>query len=191
MTQNYPFQAEHVFLRAFEPEDVPALYAYLNHPELAGRRYISWRFPSELPLPKGKVESVLEKWQEDEKAFHLAVILRPEGELIGHASCDWGWDPHCPGVELVIDPEYQRLGYGGEVLELLLQYLFGNTAAHNVSIWIADWNQGGLAFAQRHGFREAGRMRRAGFRGGEYFDVVVMDLLRPEWEVRGGGDNDA
>jgi RimJ/RimL family protein N-acetyltransferase len=52
MTAYFPFRGERVILRAFESEDVPALHAYLNHPELAGRRYIPWDFPNEFPLAK-------------------------------------------------------------------------------------------------------------------------------------------
>ena len=179
--------AEALILRPFEPEDAPALQAYLNHPTLTGRRYLPWSSPDYPPLARQQVGKVIEKWSQTEEGLNLAVVQRDSSQLIGHAECSWEWDPHSPSVSVVIDPAYQRQGFGSQVLSLLLAYLYGYTPAHNVSCWIADWNRPALAFAAHHGFRECGRTRRAGIRQGAYFDVVVMDLLRPEWQQGGGG----
>ncbi len=181
---SFSFRNETIALRAFEPEDVPALQAYLNHPDLVGRRYIPWAFPEIFPLSRKQVEGVYNRWAEEENETHLAVVSRQSQELIGHAEADWGWDPHCPSVSLVIAPDHQRQGYGSAVINLLLRYLYETTPAHNVSCWVTDWNEPGRRFLRVHGFRESGRMRRAGIRQGRYFDVIIMDILRPEWEQR-------
>lgn len=180
------FKAQDVYLRAFEPEDVPALHTYLNHPDLICRRYIPWKLPDDLPLSLEQVQSIHENWSKEEDGVHLAVVQGNSGELIGHAEMDWGWDPHCPGISIVIAPVQQRKGYGSQVMELLLHYLFENMPAHNVSCWIAEWNGEGRDFLRVHGFKESARMRRFGLREGAYYDLIVADLLRPEWE--GGGD---
>jgi ribosomal-protein-alanine N-acetyltransferase len=191
MTAYFPFRGERVILRAFESEDVPALHAYLNHPELAGRRYIPWDFPNEFPLAKKQVEDILTKWSEEKDGIHLAILLRGTMELIGHAECDWGWDPHCPHVAVVIDPAHQGKGYGSQVLQILVGYLYDNTPAHNVSGWMAEWNQAARSCAKRNGFRESGRWRRSGIREGKCFDGVLCDILRPEWEQPRGGEDAA
>lgn len=175
------FQGERVILRAFEPQDLSALHTYLHHPDLAGRRYLPWGFPDDAPLSKKQVESVLEKWGKQEEGFNLAVALRAEKNVIGHTGCDWGWDPHCPDVTLVIAPQQQKHGYGSEVMQILLRYLYEQTPAHNVSVWMADWNQPAHQFALKHGFRECGKWRRAGLRHGAFFNVFQMDILRTEW----------
>ncbi len=73
----------------------------------------------------------------------------------------------------------------------MLRYLFDNGVAHNVACWIAEWNEPGLQFAARHGFQRNGRMRRAGVRQGRYYDVIITDVLRPEWLAREGRANHA
>jgi [ribosomal protein S5]-alanine N-acetyltransferase len=183
MSDTSAFQSSQLILRPFESADLPALLACLNHPELAGRRYLPWGFPDETPLSSKQVEAVLQKWDEAESEAHLAIILREDQVLIGHASFDWDWDPHCPNLSIVIAPDRQRCGYGSEVLQLLLRYLFENTPAHNVSGWMADWNQAARLFARRYGFQESGRSRREGLRHGAYFDEILVDLLRPEWRA--------
>ena len=188
----FPFQGELIRLRAFEAEDISALQKTLNHLELAGRRYIPWGFPGDFPLSKQQVEAIYKKWSEEEKGIHLAVVLRGALELIGHAECDWGWDPHCPQITVVIDPAHQGKGYGSEVVRTLVDYLFKNTPAHNISGWMAEWNQSALRFATAHGFKECGRWRWDGIRDGKIYDGVLVDILRPEWTkwVEGEGEAD-
>lgn len=181
-----PFRSERLQLRAFEPEDISALHAYLNYPELNGRRGLPWRYPNEQPFSKAQIEQLLKRWAAGEKEFHLAVTLREDGTLIGHANCDWGWDAHCPDIDLVISPAYQFQGYGSEVLALLLDYLFGYTPAHCIGTGTPDWNHEGIRFARKHGFKPNGAVRRVGLRQGQGYDWLGLDLLRPEWQARTG-----
>jgi len=70
------FSSVLVELRPFKSDDLPALSAYLNHPDLTGRRYIPWDFPNDVPLSEQQVEGVLKKWGEKKKGFVLAVRQR-------------------------------------------------------------------------------------------------------------------
>lgn len=176
-----------VELRPFKADDLSALGSYLNHPELTGRRYIPWKFPKDLPLSDEQIEGVQKKWGEKEKGFVMGIYSHENAAVIGHAEADWGWDPHSPGISLVISPLFQRQGYGGEALKLVLDYLFKHTPAHNVSAWLSDWNEAGRNFAAKYGFTECGEVRRDGIRDGTYFNSVVVDILRPEWKEKFGG----
>ncbi|MBN1667671.1 MAG: GNAT family N-acetyltransferase [Anaerolineales bacterium] len=181
------FQGPHLRLRAFEASDLAPFGDYLNHPDLAGRRYLPWQFPEELPLSRQQLQAILEKWGQAEKRLHLAVTRQEDGSLIGHASGDWGWDTHCPNIDLVIAPAYQQMGYGSEVLTILIAYFFLNTPAHVVSSsGIASWNQPAVAFVRKHGFTATGMMRRAGLRQGAEYDWLGFDLLRSEWLAQQG-----
>ena len=181
------FETERLILGPFEPVDLPALHEHLNHPDLAGRRYLPWQFPEDLPLTDKQIEGIYDRWSGEERTLHLAVRSREGLVLIGHAELEWDWDPHCPYLALVIAPPCQRQGYGSEALHCLLRYLFENTSAHNVTGWVADWNQPALDFAQKHGFQLCGRSRREGMRMGAYYDGMLFDILRPEWRARQAG----
>lgn len=65
-------------------------------------------------------------------------------------------------------------------------YLFENTPANSISGWMADWNKAGSAFSRKLGFTESGRPRREGFREGAYFDGILVDILRSEYQSAGG-----
>lgn len=181
------FSSLTVELRPLRSDDLPTLGAYLNHPELTGRRYIPWEFPNEVPLSEQQVEGIFKKWGEKKKGFVMGVILQESGTLIGHTEADWGWDPHAPGISLAIAPSNQRQGFGTEALKLILAYLFEHTPAHNVSSWLSDWNEPGREFTAKNGFTKCGEVRREGIRNGEYFNSIVVDILRPEWKQKFGG----
>jgi ribosomal-protein-alanine N-acetyltransferase len=184
MTPTPTFQTEQITLRPFTKEDAPELLAYLNHPDLIGRSYIPWDFSQDLPLTLSQAEKIIEQWSEKEAGFCYAVVLNQSRQLIGHAEVSQSWDPHMSNCAVTIAPPFQRQGYGGQALTLLLDYLYDFTVAHNVSHWIADWNTPAQAFVQKYGFQQAGIIRRNSFRGGKYSDAIYFDLLRPEWKER-------
>jgi RimJ/RimL family protein N-acetyltransferase len=180
------FQTQQIKLRPFEPQDVPVLRGYLNHPKLAGRRYLPHGFPDEVPLSTVQVEDVLKKWEQEKREAHLGIELSDRNELVGHVEFEWSWDPMAPWMSIVIARPFQRQGYGTQVAQLLMEYLFKSTPAHSISGWIADWNKAGRNFSRKLGFKESGRPRREGFREGAYFDGILVDILRPEFKPAGG-----
>ena len=180
------FQTEQIKLRPFEEEDVLALKAYLNHPKLGGRRYIPRGFPGDVPLSTSQVKAILDKWGEEKREAHLGIELTDKQELVGHVEFEWSWDPMTPWMSVVIARPYQRQGYGTQVSRLIMEYLFENTPAHSISAWMADWNNAARSFAHNLGFKESGRFRRDGFREGKYYDGIMVDMLRSEYQAAGG-----
>jgi len=187
---NLRFTSDRVRLRAPEPADVEAWQAFLNDERLFGRRYVPWGTRDVAPYSRAQVEAILEAWGQEKKALHLAIEA-PGHELVGHAGCHWGWDPHCPSAWVVVAPDHQRQGIGSAVLDLLLTRLFEDTPAHNVNGWIASWNASGLAFADEHGFARSGCVPWSGLRAGQPFDEIMIDILKPEWLARRGASHGA
>jgi RimJ/RimL family protein N-acetyltransferase len=178
------FSSEHILLRPFTKEDSPPLHAALNHPELTARRYIPWEFDDELPLSLEQTEKVIEKWLEMEEGFAYAVVRQGDQTLVGHTVTRWDWDPHMPDIAAVIYPEAQRQGLGTQALTIALDYLFNFTIAHNVSNGIEEWNTPAISFAEKMGFTRVGVLRRETYRGGKFYDDIILDILRPEWKER-------
>jgi RimJ/RimL family protein N-acetyltransferase len=177
----FAFREGGVTLRAFEPSDVAALHAYLNTPELTGRRYLPDGVPDFAPLSARQVEGVIEQWQKETKSWTLAIVDPASGELVGHVRADWEWDPHCPSAFVVVAPAYQQRGVGAAAFGLAVGFLFRETPAHNVSGWAASWNEPALTFLSRMGFKEQGRRPCGGVHDGHLYSDVAFDLLRPEW----------
>ena len=180
------FETERIVLRSLDPDDAAPLHSYLNDDAVLGCRYVPGAVRDAEPLSRSHVAGILEEWGKETTGFTLGVLAKASGRLIGHATCEWPWDPHCPSISLVIAPSEQRAGYGSEVVRLLLAHLFLDTPAHTITGWMASWNEPAQAFAAAHGFAECGRIPRAGVRDGRYYEQVVVDLLRREWSGRQG-----
>ncbi len=55
------------------------------------------------------MEGIFENWSDvgPDKGLRLAAVQAETGELLGHANCDWEWDPHTPDLAVVIAPALQ------------------------------------------------------------------------------------
>jgi len=185
------FETDRTILRPIEADDAERVQELLNAPGIIGRRHMAEQIPDVAPLSRLQVEKLLGMWAEEKKGFTLGIELRQESVLVGHASCNWRWDAHCPEIGVTVCPGFQREGVGSEVVRLLLAYLFGNTPAHNVGGWVEGWNNEGIAFARSLGFSESGRIPRCGIRDGTFFEQILFDILRPEWRAWSGGSRGA
>lgn len=79
----------------------------------------------------------------------------------------------CAEITYFIHPDHTRHGLG----ERLLDYLTKQAAAMGVTDIVASvssLNPGSIAFHERHGFRQVGRLNGVGCKFGREFDVVYL-----------------
>jgi RimJ/RimL family protein N-acetyltransferase len=82
----------------------------------------------------------------------------------------------------LFDQHMSGMGYTSEALGLLSDYLFRINPVHRLEVLAAPENIGSVRVAEKCGFRAEGTLRQAFFVNGHYQDVIVLSLLRPEWE---------
>jgi RimJ/RimL family protein N-acetyltransferase len=93
------------------------------------------------------------------------VYLRPLGIAIGAKEF---WGP----------------GHGTEATRLLVDHAFATLNLHRVWLRVAEDNERGLRSYLRVGFQKEGILREDYYRDGRYRNLVLMSLLRGEWENR-------
>jgi RimJ/RimL family protein N-acetyltransferase len=161
-----PLESPRLVLRRFTPEDVPALAAYRNEPEVS--RYQSWESFG-IEAAAALVGSANEPLTPGDW-FQIAFVLRESGALVGdcglkvHES-----EPRHATIGITLSPEYQHRGLAAESLSCLFDHLFTKTEVRRV---VADtdpdnspsWRlssgsgcAGRATFAQTCGSRAAGR----------------------------------
>jgi RimJ/RimL family protein N-acetyltransferase len=147
------------------------------------------------PLSPGQVKKKYEQLEKEaQKEFYFALRLRetpaegPEGpgRLIGFVRLFWvDWMHGNAILNMGIGAAADRgQGYGSEALGLILRYAFEEMGLHRLTNWTPAYNTGALRFLERHGFRREGLRRRAVARDGQRWDVVMLGLLRAEWEAQ-------
>lgn len=84
------------------------------------------------------------------------------------------------GIEL--SPDAQGQGYGSEALRWALNWAFGMANLHRVQLEVYGWNESAIKTYRKVGFQEEGRLRKAVWRDGKWWDEIWMGFLREEWE---------
>ena len=80
------------------------------------------------------------------------------------------------------DKESRNIGYGTEVVNMLLEYGFKYLNLNNIKLDLMEFNERALACYKKCGFKEYGRRRKCRFINGKYYDSIEMDILAEEFE---------
>jgi RimJ/RimL family protein N-acetyltransferase len=175
-----------VRLRAAEPEDLPRFVAWLNDPEVQAG--LSLFLPFSLREEQNWYEEML-KGPADQ---HVLVIEICEGETWAPAgTCGFhaiDWRNRFAELGIAIgDKVYWNQGYGTEVVRLLLQHGFQTLNLHRIFLRVFANNPRAIRSYEKAGFVHEGRLRQSEFKHGEYVDVLIMSVLRPDWEFNDMG----
>ena len=117
-----------------------------------------------------------------EKMF--AVRLLKNDELLGNIgfnSVDLLNRTAVIGIMLG-NPNYQRKGYGIEAVKLILDYGFSFLNLRNISLNVFEYNEVAYNLYKKAGFKEVGRLRKAVEIMGKTYDVIIMDMLKEEFQ---------
>lgn len=117
----------------------------------------------------------------------LVIANNKDEVMMGMVS--WYWqseETNWKSIGLVIyDESFWNKGIGYEALKLWIQYLFDqepDLVRLDLRTWSGNW--GMIRLAEKLGFIEEARFRKARIVKGEYYDSVAMGILREEWEQR-------
>lgn len=178
-------RGKNVVLRAVEREDLKLIHALERNVELTMLGNGEWE-----PIPLAALEKQWEKRLEDDDD-RSDFVIEVAGKVIGdiglfrrnrrHGTAQLGI---CIG-----DPEYVGKGYGREALNLLLDWAFRIQNWRKITLDVFEVNERAIRMYRACGFREEGRLKQHFFFDGGYVDLVIMSLLRSEWEAlhAGGG----
>ena len=90
-------------------------------------------------------------------------------------------------IGINIAPDYQGQGYGSEAVLWALEWAFRHANMHRVEIGAVAYNEGAWKLYERLGFVHEGRKREAMWYDGEYHDLVLLGMLKKEWQEKYGG----
>lgn len=177
---------ERIRLRAIEREDIPRFVEWLNDPEVTAGLYIN------LPLASWDETRWFEGLSGREAAERpLAVDARlPEGgwKHIGnvglhsqekiHRSAEFGI--------FIGEKAYWNTGYGTEATRLTVKHGFETLNLNRIYLTVYETNPRAVRAYEKAGFVREGVQRQAIYRNGRYIDMILMSILRAEWEALKG-----
>ena len=169
---------DNIYLSSISLDDVEEYAEMVNNIKVSvGLGYLSYTNIIDFESEKEFLISV-----KKEKMF--AVRLLENDELLGNIgfnSLDIINRNGALGV-LIGNPKYQRKGYGTEALKLILDYGFSFLNLRNISLSVFEYNEPAYNLYKKVGFKEAGRLRKAVEIMGKTYDVIIMDMLKEEFQ---------
>ncbi len=174
---------QRIRLRALERGDLPFFVEWLNDPDVSEGLSIS------LPISHYAEESWFEKTMQAPAEEHPLVIEVKKDEqwqAIGDISLrDINWRNRSAELGIAIgDKRYWNQGYGTEGVNLFLQHCFDTLNLERVSLRVFENNLRAIRVYQKCGFVKEGILRKAEYHHGKYIDVIIMAILKSEWDLR-------
>lgn len=172
-------------LRAVERHDLPRFVSWLNDPDVRENLQML------MPLSEAQEESwFVEMLKQPLYEQPLVIEVRDGSGWIAVGDCSFhkiDWRIAMAEVGIFIgDRAYWNLGYGTEAMQLLLDIGFKTLNLNRVFLRVYETNPRAIRAYEKAGFVHEGRLRQAEFRNGRYIDVLLMSVLRSEWQAPGG-----
>lgn len=173
---------EKVYLRPLEPEDAPVAATWFNDPEIR-RTLLRQR-----PMSVHAEEEYIAKANQGDGDVTLGIVIRATDRLIGGAGLqqiDWKNRHACFGIGIGAQDEWNR-GYGTEATRLMVGHGLETLNLNRVWLEVYEDNPRAMRAYEKVGFRKEGVLRQDSYRGGRYWNTIVMAVLREEWVIRPG-----
>jgi RimJ/RimL family protein N-acetyltransferase len=179
---------EAIYLRPLEKADAPSIVRWFNDAEI-NRNLLRYR-----PMTLAEEEEfILSGAGRCEDGIVLGIALRDTDALIGVTGL------HPPdlrnrhaafGITVGEKPE-QGKGHGTAATRLILRYAFETLNLNRVWLEVYEYNQSGRRVYEKVGFRTEGVLRQHTYRQGRYWNMIIMGILREEWDAQNGPSRSA
>ena len=184
LSSNSFWQGQKIRLRAIEPSDWETYFAWNRDDEQARSLYF-------IPFPQS--QEAVKRFAEKEAVrapdtdnFRF-VVENNEREVVGDITvnrCDQRNGTFSWGVN--IKQEQRRKGYASEALRLVLRYYFQELRYQKITVTIYSFNDPSIKLHESLGFQQEGRIRRAIYTKGQYFDELLYGLTKEEFVEKYG-----
>lgn len=166
-------------LRRLRAEDLGALVAYRNDPEVA--RYQSW---SDYDAVRGRqlIEMMHDRQPGEPGWFQFAIALKDTDALVGDCALRTDeYDGRLGEIGFTLSRKHQRQGLGTEAVRALLGYVFGTLGMHRIMGVTDAKNTAAATMLERVGMRREGHFIENTFFKGAWGDEFQYAMLQREW----------
>ena len=168
---------EKVFLRAPEPEDIPAMYDWENDAEV-------WSMGNQPSLFSRKnIADFVNNYDADiyaTKQLRFIVCERESGKSIGTVDL-YDFDPvnRRAAIGILIDRGYRRQGYASDALSIIEGYCSDRLGLHQIWAIVASGNVPSRRLFENSGYNITGCLKSWVRYGSGYADAYLYQKLFP------------
>lgn len=172
-------EAERLFLREMQPDDVNALLRHFGNPEVV--QFIAMQ-------PIATIEQANEwlKWMGGffaaQDGLRWGITLKETGVFIGSCGLhSWNREAHYAEIGCDIAHPYWGYGYGREAMRRLIEFGWRQMKLNRIEADVVQGNLRSIKMLQKLGFKQEGTLRQRILKGGKYYDIHIFGLLRSDY----------
>jgi RimJ/RimL family protein N-acetyltransferase len=175
-----PFKTSGLLLRRLNPIDFNDLLEIVSDENLV--RYQDW-----YPLDEQEVENWLAGDQKTllfqrGHVFYLALELLEQPKVIGYVALTYlEKDNSEMSVDVLVNRNYQRRGFGTEAIRGAMQFTFVGLNVRRLCAWCDCRNLAGERLLEKAGLRREGQFIKCKLIKGEWVDSFQYALLQEEY----------
>ena len=138
------------------------------------------RFPINIP----KEKDYIRRLYEDQGKMNLAIVLKDGDRHIGGAGINDIQAVHRVATYGIVigEKDCWSKGYGSEVTGMVVRHGFSTLNLNRISLNVYDFNTRAIRVYEKAGFKREGVLRKALYVEGAYRDILIMGILREEWD---------
>jgi diamine N-acetyltransferase len=159
-------------LREWREEDLPSLTLWRNDIALQAQLMARPRGSD-----AGKIKSWLDGRTTPADRLFLVVASRENDEAVGYIQFDLNLVDRFGEPGICLAPAQQGKGYGTEALNLAVKYLQATWGLRKISLRVLADNKRAVRSYTKCGFVECGKLRKHFLSGGEWKDVLLMEIF--------------
>lgn len=164
-----------VLLRPLEKEDV------FKIPEWRNRKEVRKNYITQAPLSKSKQGAWFDEYQESKDKMMFAI--EAENQYIGVI---WLYDidhiNQFANIGILIGEEAcWGKGYGSDSVKVLSSYAFCELNLRRITAYVLEYNKASIEMFLKNGYQLEGCLREARYYQSEFWDVLILGLLRDEF----------
>ena len=170
-----------VNLRAHDLDDLERNHRWLNDRDVM--RFLTSRYQYSLMAEEAWMrEHTLKQPSYANASF---AIVTKDGRHIGNTGLHHGSpeDRACDLGIMIGEKDCWGRGYGTDALRTLVGFAFDEMNMNRVELDVYAFNERAIRSYEKAGFILEGVRRQDMYRYGEYIDIVMMALLRSDWEA--------
>jgi diamine N-acetyltransferase len=172
-----------ITLREITREDIPTINRWRQDPVVADGVGAPRRFVG--------LDADL-KWYEDyltrrATEVRCVVSMVESGQLVGMVSLTRIDYVHRNAEfnAMVGEREARNEGVGTEATRAMVRHGLFDLNLHRIYVSILRDNVGSIRMCEKAGFREEGTIREGAYKNGRYHDLILMGVLKSEWQAEG------
>lgn len=157
-------------LKLIEKVDLPVLRDWVNDLDFVGEFE---------PFPQETLGD-LEKQYDNLAGGQWFFVEKKDGTKIGYVA--HFKSKGCVAVGYMLVPNERGKGYGGEAVQLMIDYLFLTKDVVRIQAETHPDNIASHRVLLKSGFTKEGTLRKSFFSRGVYRDTAMWSILREEWK---------